>query len=100
LSLYQLSSGLARLRRGEGRKAPRCVEKTDLPHCTKETNSFRVSCQKSHLAFFAPVLYHFQKKQTREDAAMTLYGYKKKFLPVGVSVFISTVSVDIVSIDR
>jgi len=31
---------------------------------------------------------------------MTLYGYKKKFLPVGVSVFISTVSVDIVSIDR
>ncbi len=36
----------------------------------------------------------------REDAAMTLYGYKKKFLPVGVSVFISTVSVDIVSFDR
>ena len=73
-----------------------------LPHCTKGANVFRVSWLKSHLAFSSPVLYHLQKKQTREDTAMTQYVYKKKFLPAGVSIFISTVFVDndIVSFDR
>jgi len=73
-----------------------------LPHRTKTPNVFRVSWLKSHLAFSSPVLYHLQKKQTREDTAMTQYVYKKKFLPAGVSIFISTVFVDndIVSFDR
>ena len=73
-----------------------------LPHCTKGANVFRVSWLKSHLAFSSPVLYHLQKKQTREDTAMTQYVYKKKFLPAGVSIFISIVFVDndIVSFDR
>ena len=37
-----------------------------------------------------------------EDTAMTQYVYKKKFLPVGVSVFIGAIFADnvIVSFDR
>ena len=72
------------------------------PYCTKGPKAFRVSWLKSHLAFSRPVLYHLQKKQTGEDTAMTQYVYKKKFLPVGVSIFIGTVFVDndIVSFDR
>ena len=58
------------------------------------------SCNKSHLAFPCRILYHLQKKQTREDTAMMQHVYKKKFLPAGVSIFIDSLFIDIISFDR
>lgn len=64
----------------------------------------RLSCflAKIPSCFFLSRPVSLQKKQTREDTAMTQYVYKKKFLPAGVSIFISIVFVDnaIVSFDR
>ena len=62
-----------------------------------------ISCEKSHLAFSLCVLYHWQKKNEREENAMTLCVHKNKAFPIGVSVSIGCVDrfiVDIVSIGR